>query len=235
MGEEYDVFSIGRMPEFPEKYADIRGRVKTLFILPSVTSDIKIEIFSFSAKNIFSYIPAALSAAKFLQVVRGLPLSEITVETPLGELLIWFGDDGKCAAFLNRFTVLEEHKIHIVEEEIKTFTLNTPFGKIRALKVNSAIDFSEAILRESALSREGEDIIGAAVYDEKGNAACHFSKSGEYPKALTAAITVASALKKTAQSLKIGDDIFDFLYLDGKFKVSDRARAPLTFYAPEII
>ncbi len=222
------------MPRSPEKYADIRGGVKTLFLLPSLECDIRIEIPDLCSKELISYIPAAVSAVKFLRLVRGLPLSEITVEAPVGEAVVLLEKDGKCSVILNRFTTLGAEKVSLLGEEINTMTLRSPFGKIRALSVNSAADFSAELLREATLSRQGEELIGAVAFDEKGSAVYHFSKSGELPKALTAAMTAASALKKKDASVKIDGDIFDFSCLNGKFKVSDRAGAPLTFYAPQI-
>ncbi len=204
-----------------------------MFILPSLASDVKIEIYGHSPKNLFSYIPAALSAARFLRLVRGLPLSEITVEAPLGEILVLSENNGKCAAFLDKFSVIAEEKTVLSGESVSSKILRSPLGKIRAMNVNSAADFSQRLLSEAALSRKGEDIIGAVAYDSSGGAVYHFSGSGEYPKALTAAVSAASALYPKADTVKVGCDIFDLHFLSGKLTVTDRARTPLIFYSPD--
>ncbi len=234
LGEEYDVFSLGYLPHNTEKYADKRAEVKILFILPSLAADIKIEISNFHAERLFSYIPASVSAAKFLLKVRGLPLSEITVETPLGIITVLSGNDGKCSVLMDRFYITENKEISLIGESISTRMLKSPFGKIRALKVSSAPDFSLSLLREAALSHEGEEIIGALAFDENGYAVYHFSKSGEFPKALTSAISVISCLYPKASCVKISEDVFDFSYIFGKLKVTDSGERPLIFYAPAI-
>ncbi len=234
LGCQYDVFSLGAFPEHPEKYADIRGRVASVFILPSVGSDIRIKSSDLVSESLFSYMPAAFCAAKFLLRVRGVPLSEVTVETPLGTLTVLSENGGKCYMLFDRFSSIYQGFTELLGERIPSLVLGSPFGKIRTLRVKSAENFSPDLLRQASLSREGEEIIGAVAFDEYEKVIYHFLGSGEYPKALTAVIAAASSMQKEKFSLKIGEDIFDILSAMGKFAVSDRAPEPLTFYAPPL-
>ncbi len=196
-------------------------------------ADVRIHLPRQSAADPLLYTPAALCAAKFLLYVRGVPYSEIAVETPGGEIL-FLADRDSCYTVLNKFAVLRDEEITLLGVKIDTHILGSPLGKLRVFKVSSACDFAPELLRESAVSPMGEELVGSIVYDENRTVAYHFLKRQGDLSVLIAALGAASCIRKNSVSLTVGDHILDFSYHDGRFRVSDRGRAPLVFFAPAI-
>ena len=59
-----------------------------VILLPSLTADFLVKTYSDGSKRPTDYYAAAVCAAAFLVLERGLPLSEITFETPSGNISI---------------------------------------------------------------------------------------------------------------------------------------------------
>lgn len=241
LGETFDIFPLASMPENTKKYIDSRSGVEALFLVPSKTADAKVvpAIKKQLPKTLFA--SSALSAAKFLTKVRGLPLSELEIECE-GDVFRIISTDGVCSIWLPAFSVCEigKHKT-LPSGEVKMGTVRTPMGKIRLIFSSSAKSFSISALPSLTLSEEGEEIIGAVALSFSGDnidTVVHFCVSQGKADLLLSAMAAASYANylspRTKRSVTVRDTIFDFLFSDGGFFVSDRHGRPLTLYAPEL-
>ena len=233
LGREWDVFSLASLPKNPEKYAD--KDTPYAFLLPSLVADIRVVCSDSSATY-----SAALSAARFLRLVRGLPLSEMQVECCGRVYTVTVERDGKCYIAISKFTVSEEDTVTLFGCDIRVRSVKTPYGFVRVAKTLSVSDFSESVLRALTLSKSGENIIGAVCYqfsEGYATALCHFSRAENLSKIVVAAVSAASCVYGcyTAPiTVKIAGEEFFFLCKDGEVLISDRQPHPLTLYAPDI-
>ena len=183
---------------------------------------------------------AALSAARFLRLVRGLPLDEIEVECDGKIYAVTVEADGKCYISIPKFTALAEDAVTLFGCDIKMRSVKTPYGIVRVTKALSVADFSDSVLRALALSKSGENIIGAVCYELSENGAvavCHFSKEKNIPKSLVAANSAVSCIYGSySQPFRVeisGEEIF-FVFRGWRLLASDGQPRPLTLYAPDI-
>ena len=221
------------MPDTPERYAD--RDVPYVFILPSLSADIRLAL----SGNAEPY-SSVLSAARFLRLVRGLPLDEIEVECDGKIYTVTVEADGKCYISIPKFTALAEDTVTLFGCDIKVRSVKTPYGIVRVTKALSVADFSDSVLRALTLSKNGENIIGAVCYELSENGAvavCHFSKEKSIPKSLVAANSAVSCIYGSySQPFRVeisGEEIF-FIFRGWRLLVSDGQPRPLTLYAPDI-
>lgn len=233
LGREWDVFSLASLPENPEKYAD--KNTPYAFLLPSFAADIGV----YCSDNSEPY-SVALSAARFLRFVRGLPLSEIQVECDGRVYTVTVEGDGKCYISIPKFTALTEDTVTLFGCDIKVRSVKTPYGIVRVTRALSVADFSDSVLRALTLSKNGENIIGVVCYELSENGAvavCHFSKEKNIPKSLVAANSAVSCIYGSHSQpfrVEISGEEFFFLFQEGKLLISDRQPRSLTLYAPDI-
>lgn len=228
-----DVFSLSEIPTEPQKYAD--KDTPYVFLLPSLVADIKAvcsdKSYTFSA---------VLSAARFLRLVRGLPLSEIEVECDGRLYTVTVERDGKCYITISKFTALTEEVVTLFGCDIKVRAVKTPYGIVRVTKALSVSEFSDTALRALTLSKNGENIIGAVCYElseSYATAIGHFLGEENLPRSIIAANSVLSCAYGacfTPFTVKIlGEELF-FIFRGGRLLVSDGQPSPLTLYAPDI-
>lgn len=212
----------------------------TLFLVPSVICDFGVISPIGSGKNKILYSSAALSAAKFLTEVRGLPLSDFEIECD-GQVFRVLRKNGRCGIIADKFSVISCGTESIKSAEIKTSLLASPLGKIRLCKTGELCSFCEEVLPEITRSREGENIIGSVAFDENGkeiNATSHFCRSQGGAEAFITAVAVASYLYSSGChgeiTLTVRGTVFDTVLSEYGLLVFDRHSMPLTLYAPDI-
>ena len=136
----------------------------TVFALPSLGADLK-ALLAEDEGNINSgkCLRAAISSAVFLRLGRGLPLDEIDVECPLGNITVFFKDKSnnpcikapKCKQlFSNRLEIAQN-------VEVKTQVYDSDIGKLKLIKCHNTDTFSIDALKQ--LSGREEDLGLAAV------------------------------------------------------------------------
>ena len=241
LGETFDIFPFASLPKNPKIYIDCNSDVETLFLLPGDKGEAAVFRTLKKERQRLLSAPLALSAAKFLTKVRGLPLSELEIECE-GDVFQIISNDGVCRIWLPAFSVCEIGKLKTFPSgEVKIGTVRTPIGKIRLIFSSSAQKFSLSALPSLTLSDEGEEIIGALAFSFSGDnidTVSHFCISHGKADLLISAIAAASYANclypRTKRRVTVNGTVFDFLFSDGGFFVSDRHGRPLTLYAPEL-
>ena len=85
---------------------------------------------------------AALSAARFLRLVRGLPLDEIEVECGERVYTVTVEKDGKCYLALSKFNTAPEDAVTLFGCDIRVKNVRTPYGIVRVTRALSVSDFA---------------------------------------------------------------------------------------------
>ncbi len=241
LGETFDIFPLASLPKNVEKYIDNRSGVEALFLLPAKQGDAAVFHALKKENPKLLSAPSALAAAKFLTKVRGLPLDELEIVCE-GDVFHVINTNDVSRIWLPAFSVCEIGKLKkLPSGEVKMGTVRTPIGKIRLVFSSSARSFSLSALPSLTLSEEGEEIIGALAFSFSGDnidTAIHFCVSQGKVDLLLSAMAAASYANylcpRTKRSVTVKDTVFDFLFSDGGFFVSDRHGRPLTLYAPEL-
>ncbi len=202
--------------------------------MPSAIADLRIML-SPNADPIAS----ALSAARFLRLVRGLPLDEIEVECGEKIYRIIAKNNGKCYALLKKPCYVGEEDAELFGCRVRVKNIRTDFGVVRLVKAESLLGFSEEALRSLCLSQEGGDVIGAVAFEAEGEkitAKHSFSRNrGFLPPLLAAEVAASYSIEPFEEiSVTVGELEFFFLRSQGRMLVSDRQPRPLTLYAPNI-
>ena len=110
LDESYLFFSLSLDGDASE-YVHIGERC--VFLLPSVIADFRVTGYEKNGKPLYDYYSAAVCAAAYLIRKRGLPLSEITFETPKGILEIFCTGSGSLSLKINKCKLLLSNHIEI--------------------------------------------------------------------------------------------------------------------------
>lgn len=211
-----------------------------MFLVPSDSCDFGVVSPLGSGKKDILYSSAALSAAKFLTEVRGLPLSDIEIECG-GRPFRILRKNGRCGVATDRFSVISSCRELVRAAELKTSILRSPLGKIKVCKADWLCGFCEDVLPELTLSREGDDIIGSVVFEEKESefyAVSHFCRTEGAAESFVTAVAVASCLYSSGRygelAITVRGTVFDTEIFECGLLVFDRHHDPLTLYAPDI-
>ena len=233
MGAEHDVFSLGKEPAFIEKYID--KNVSCVFLLPSLDADIKI----ITSQNTEPHA-ASLAAARFLRDVRGLPLSEITVECANEVYTTVIKKDGRSYIMAKKYLREGYEEINAFDCKVKSEILKCPYGKIRLTRVYDVSEFCDGLLPDLCFSDKGENVIGAVAYEIKGSVTrikFHFIKYADSLHPFISAMATASSVLSLGISelyVRYNEQDFVFVYENGKMFVSDDFVRPKSFFAPNI-
>ena len=211
-----------------------------MFLVPSDSCDFGVVSPLGSGKKDILYSSAALSAAKFLTDVRGLPLSDIEIECG-GRPFRILRKNGRCGVATDRFSFISSCRELIRSAELKTTTLRSPLGKIKVCKADRLFSFCEDVLPELTLSCDGDDIIGSVVFEEKEGefyAVSHFCRTQGAAESFVTAVAVASYIYSSGRygelAITVRGTVYDIALSEYGLLVLDRHPAPLTLYAPDI-
>ena len=172
--------------------------------MPSLKSDISVRAFRHDGKERYRYESSALAAATFLLLVRGLPLDEISVETPMGDFYVNFTENGgKCGIILRKCKILCTNKAILLGgvELLCTETL-TINGTVRVFFCEDSGCFSKESLSALSLADEKNNIVGALAVSVKNGYAsvkAHSVNSERESIGCDMLLAAASALERSNQ------------------------------------
>lgn len=141
LDESYLLFSLPCGANVSE-YARVGER--SVFLLPSVNADFRIMGFGKGGKPLYDYYSAAVCAAAYLAVKCGLPLAEINLETPNGNLEILCTGSDSFSVKINKCKLLFSNHIEICGCIPDVAEVETG-GMFRVASVPFCAKFSEAL------------------------------------------------------------------------------------------
>ena len=239
-GMAFDVFAVSEMPKKSESFCDLRdGTAETLFLLPSLDADALVV----SYKNPATSPTAAVAAATFLTLVRGLPMDEVRIES-CGEFFdVSFGKTDrifgilldKCKQLLSKTTILiDEMKFLVSEYECLG-------DRILTVKCSDATCFDDSALSRIMLEYGDSLPCGAVAYsllENRAVARARFINSSA-DNMLRAALSVAreSGVGTLFDRLdmKISDIPISVSCLGNRFVVTFPSPRHFTLAAPDIL
>ena len=112
LGDRFLFFSLPSESEIPKA---VPGGKRCVILLPSLDADFRIVGYEKCGKPLCDYYSAAVCAAAHLTKIRGLPLPEISFETPRGILEIICTDDGFFSVNVDKCKVLLSKNITICD------------------------------------------------------------------------------------------------------------------------
>ena len=117
---------------------------RCVFLVPSVNADFRITGLGKGGKPLYDYYSATVCAAAYLTVKCGLPLTEISFETPNGNLEILCTGSGSFSVKMNECKLLFSNHIEICGFVPDVAEVETG-GIFRVASVPSDAKFSEAL------------------------------------------------------------------------------------------
>ncbi len=192
--EVFAVFSYSES-RFPDDFTMLSNVDFAVILSPSDTADFKISAWDVFEKPMLEYYSSAFAAASFLIFERGLPLSEITFETPCGIIEVF--DTGK--GFLSL----------IIRNCKQLYTKVIEIAGCSAEYTDVYISFSARCVKTSAVHACAEDLgvhyllhgnsvpSSALVYEIRGNV-ISFSYYSEHSKCKISSLAAFAAAAYTA-------------------------------------
>ncbi len=134
--------------------------------MPSLKSDISIRAFSCCGRERAHYAAPALAAACFILVVRGLPLDELSVETPVGKFEVLYSKkEEKCGILLPECKLLCSNKAAICSATELFFSeVLTDSGIVRVFECDDCTRFSNESLARLSIGDDGENISASVAF-----------------------------------------------------------------------
>ena len=134
------------------------------FLLPSLSADVAVKSFFSNGKVRENYAASSLAAAAFLHYARGLPLDEISVETPAGIFdVIRLDGNGEFGVLLRKCKVLCSKSLtYAASIELCAIELLTKCGVVRIFECPDSDAFRAEALSVLSLG-SGEENVCAAV------------------------------------------------------------------------
>lgn len=191
-----------------------------IFLYPSLIADFSLKSFEKGAKQANEYYTSALIATAFLILKRGLPLSDVLFETPIGNIEVFCTDTGwfnlkipKCKQLLTKTSELRGCDVQWTDLD---------FGcVIRAVHTDDTASFIKDSLSEFSVL---DNRVPSAVIlssSENGNITVnyctHFSKNPPSRLLLYSASAYneylhsgrkASFLKSESENIALSADVF---------------------------
>lgn len=147
LGEEsYLVFSSSSLSESIETVKRKYKEDNLVFILPSLKEDFKIEAYK-GEKTQIEYISSSICAACFLIESQGLPLSEISFESPNGKIQIIRTGAGLYELALNKCKQLFTKTIELCGCDIE-YSEIILLSRVRVCLVKDSDFFSSDVMAE---------------------------------------------------------------------------------------
>lgn len=172
LGESFDVFSFNEKQEDITKFLDKRDKnVKAVFLYPSEKADVSIESYLSNGEKFYGYELSSIAASIFITEVRGLPLDEVSVETPCGIFEIKrVGSLLKYGIVLEKCKLIYTNKpVYVDEIEALVTAFSYKNNIYRATKCENLSLFDTNYLNSLLLSNGEGCIDGAIVYSQEGN------------------------------------------------------------------
>ena len=161
LGEEIDVFPISALPGNYKDYIDVRdSSVSLTFLMPSLRADISVKSFFNTGNLRENYAASALAAVGFLVYIRGLPLDEVTVETPVGIFEVIRAErNAELGVLLRKCKFLCSKTLKYAKSiEICATEMLTKCGVVRIFVCPDADSFSAEALSVLSLGDDGENV-----------------------------------------------------------------------------
>lgn len=149
LGEDFLFFSLTSESEAD---AALKFSKRSAILLPSLNADFRIAGYYEKGKPLCDYYSAALCAAVHLVKKRGLPLSDITFETPNGNLEILCTGDGIFTVSVDKCKLLLSNSIPLAGcmLDIKDVFSKSVF---RVVRVGDVLRFDKKMLPRIASSQ----------------------------------------------------------------------------------
>lgn len=202
MSDDFLVFSLPcgvLQTEFLSKY-DFEYAV---IISPSVEADFHISTYSKGENIILDNYAAAISAAAFLVLKRGLPLSEISFETPSGIVNIFCTGDSMFKVLITECKELCTKSTEILGCEIE-YTDVLLWGTVRVVKAKNIEAFDVSALPGFLLAggKLPDSVALSSKRDEKLSVIA-YNKFNPAPLTTLHSFAAAAYLEKTPYKEKI--------------------------------
>ena len=184
-----------------------------MILSPSIESDFHIKAYSKRRDLIIDNYAAAISAAAFLVLKRGLPLSEIRFETNSGFVDVFCTGNGVFSVVVRKCKELCTNSTELLGCKIE-YTDVSLCGTVRAVKTKDIESFDLSVLPGFLLA--GEKLPDSVILTSRHDGKLSVSIYNEYnPSPLTALHSYAAAafLEKASYKEKIffSDNISYFI------------------------
>ena len=167
LGDEgFLIFPSGIKMERDRIFREYKDEI-SVFILPSLKEDFKIEAYK-NSKPLIEYYTSAVSAAFYLINVMGLPLPEISFETPKGIVEIINTDPGTFSFKAEKCKLLFSKSEEVRGCLIECFEFLF-INKFRVLLAKKSELFSPDVLRDFSFLGESAASVVAIFSEESGN------------------------------------------------------------------
>ncbi len=240
LGVTYDIFPMSEPPICADVYDDVRDpNVHTVFLLPSLTADAEV----LSCESDKPSPSAAMAGAIFLTFVRGLPLSDVEIESG-GKIFKIFLDKNSesTTLFLPKCKLLCSNKEIFVDKTrifISEAKLNGEI--IPVVKCDDAALFSDENLKKLALLVSDTAPIGAVAYSLCGNAAAARAKftnsKPDIPLICAMAVARAQGVGTLMKNITVeyGESEIIVSSAGDNYAISTQKPKYFTFSAPDIL
>ena len=239
LGRTFDVFPSSVIPTEPERYRDSTDTAATVFLLPSLDSDIRVIHLDEKGKNGGLSLAPALAATVFLIAERGLPLDEISVEAPDGIFdTMKLGKDGKYCVRLPKCKLLCSNMMKNVKNAEISFCDVMVFDKrVRVIQCMDAERFLPENMPLLVLDDKSvrADVVAVASAVEKELTVKSYSLSAGVSDYLYAAIAAHRILCRDDAVVFSSDVELEFIKYEGKIFITSPYTPPMTFTAPDIV
>lgn len=212
MGEDFLLFSQENSRGLCDVQCDLSN---VIGLLPSIAADFSLIGYTKRKKTLSDYRAAAISAAAFLIIERGLPLTELLFETPLGNIEVFYTDSGL-------FEIRTQKCKHIITNSVEVMGCNTVCTDIcsdslfRVIYTENIKNFDLNIL--SRLVSIGERTPSAVVLYSAKDSEIDFRSYTDYnpspPSAVSlfAAVSYAEFLRNHASEFRFGTSFCRLAY-----------------------
>ena len=146
LGDVFEIFSLECDEKIPEEMKT-NTEIIRVFLAPSLTADFSVKAYFGAKEEYCDYCAAALIAAAFLVIKRGLPLSDMVFETPRGNITIFHTGAGKFRAKVDKCKLLLSSKLEHSGCDIEYIDIFLG-GIIRAIHTDDPDLFKTEKLRE---------------------------------------------------------------------------------------
>ena len=143
LGDRFLLFSLPSDKEIPS--AQAFGE-RCVILLPSLVADFRVVAYEKCGKPLADYYSAAVCASAHLTVTRGLPLPEISFETPNGNLEILCTGSGLFSVNVEKCKLSSSKNIEICGCEVDICNVFVQ-GKFCVMRIFDASRFDEKTLR----------------------------------------------------------------------------------------
>lgn len=202
MGDDFLIFSLVEKAERMEILNGFEFEY-AVFLTPSIDADYYIEAYSKKKEILSDYYAAAISAAAFLVLKRGLPLSEISFETPSGIVNIFCTGDSMFKVLITECKELCTKSTEILGCEIE-YTDVLLWGTVRVVKAKNIEAFDVSALPGFLLAggKLPDSVALSSKRDEKLSVIA-YNKFNPAPLTTLHSFAAAAYLEKTPYKEKI--------------------------------